>query len=157
MIGKKTETVETFWQACRKKHRIEATSYHAYTFADPSLALYHDTLLDLVAAGKKRATAHLLRDFEESAIVERKVGDYWVVLDTGNKPRYLVQISDVAILPFNRVEATFAAREGEGDSSLAYWQDVHRDYFQQQCARWGIAWSEDYPTVCEGFTLVEKA
>jgi uncharacterized protein YhfF len=157
MIGKKTEAVETFWQACREGRRIEASSYHASTFADPRLAPYHDTLLDLVGAGKKRGTAHLVRDFEENAVVPRKVGDYWVVLDVKNTPRYLIQVTDIAIKPFNEVDATFAAREGEGDSSLAYWQDVHRDYFQQQCAQWSIPWSEDYPTVCEGFRLIEKA
>jgi uncharacterized protein YhfF len=55
------------------------------------------------------------------------------------------------------VKESFASREGEGDSSLKYWQDVHRDYFKLQCADWGIEWREDFPTVCEGFELVETA
>jgi uncharacterized protein YhfF len=154
MIGHKSEAVELFWQACRERHGIEATAYHASTFADPHLAPYHDTLLDLVQQGKKRATAHLLEDFQRNGVARRAVGDYWVIVDTDNAPRYLVRVTDVEVKPFSQVEAAFAAREGEGDSSLQYWRDVHRDYFQLQCIEWGIEWREDYPTVCEGFEVL---
>jgi uncharacterized protein YhfF len=157
MIGKKTNAVEAFWQRCRQEHRLEAAEYHACTFADPRFAAYHDMLIELVAEGKKRATAHLLFDFERNRIARRAVGDFWVVLSTRNEPRYLVRVTDVAVIPFNAVSADFAAREGEGDSSLRYWADVHRDYFTQQCREWGVPWREDYPTVCEGFELVASA
>ena len=157
MIGKKSEAVERFWQDCRRNHGIEQDSYFAGTFGEPRFATYHDTLLDLVGAGKKRATAHLVMDFERNKIRRRKAGDYWVVLDSQNTPRYLLQISDVETRPFDEVTETFASREGEGDSSLRYWQNVHREYFQQQCAAWGIEWREDYLTVCEGFEVVAAA
>ena len=157
MIGEKTEAVETFWQNCRRDHAIEQDSYFAGTFGEPRFATYHDTLLDLVGAGKKRATAHLVMDFERNQIREREPGDYWVVLDSRNTPRYLLRISDVETKPFDQVAEAFAAREGEGDSSLQYWRSVHREYFQQQCAEWGIEWREDYLTVCEGFEVVATA
>ncbi|MEX1108163.1 MAG: ASCH domain-containing protein [Dongiaceae bacterium] len=158
MIGKKSKAVEEFWQRSRREHRITTNEYHACTFADPKYATYHDELLDLVGAGKKRATAHMALDFEKNKVARRKEGDYWVVVTTsGNEPRYLVRVTDVTVTPFDKVKLSFAAREGEGDETLKYWQDVHRDYFKLQCADLGIAWREDCPTVCEGFELVETA
>jgi uncharacterized protein YhfF len=82
------------------------------------------------------------------------LADYWVIVDTDNAPRYLVRVTDVEVKPFSQVDAAFAAREGEGDSSLRYWRDVHRDYFKLQCIEWGIKWRVDYPTVCEGFEVL---
>lgn len=157
MIGRKTETVEAFWQQCRKSIGIDASDYFVGTFAEPRFAPYHDALLDLVGEGKKRATAHLAMDFERNAIARRMPGDHWVVVDGDNRPRYLIVVSDVDERPFRDVTQTFAAREGEGDSSLRYWREVHSDYFEQQCADWGIPWRDDYAVVCEGFMLVATA
>jgi uncharacterized protein YhfF len=67
-----------------------------------------------VGEGKKRATAHLALDFEINKVRRREVGDYWVVVDTASRPRYLVRVTDIDVRPFNAVEASFAAREGEG-------------------------------------------
>lgn len=154
MIGTNTAEVAAFWNAERLRLGLPAAEYHICTFADPRYATYHDELLGLVAAGKKRATAHLALDFEINRVRRRAVGDYWVVVDTASKPHYLVRVTDIDVRPFNEVGASFAAREGEGDSSLDYWRTVHREYFQPQCADWGVPWSETLPTVCEGFELI---
>lgn len=157
MIGMRSADVIAFWEAERLRLGLTDVAYHVCTFADPRYATYHDELLDLVADGKKRATAHLALDFERNNVARRLVGDYWVVVDTASVPRFLIRVTDVDVRPFNRVEASFAAREGEGDSSLAYWANVHQDYFEQQCAAWGIPWSEELLTVCEGFDLIATA
>jgi uncharacterized protein YhfF len=154
MIGDKSAEVRSFWQEQRAALGINTNSYQASTFADTRFATYHDELLALVSQGKKRATAHLLLDFERNGIRLRDVGDYWVVVDSGSQPHFLIRITDVDVRPFNRVEQSFAEREGEGDSSLDYWAKVHREYFELQCAEWGIPWCEDYLTVCEGFELL---
>ena len=154
MIGTKTDAVETFWNEQCALYGIECETYFAATFADPRFATYHDELLELVARGLKRATAHLALDFERNAIARRDVGDYWVVLDTANEPRYLIRITDVDVRPFDRVGQSFAEREGEGDSSLRYWREVHREYFELQCLEWGVKWIPVLDTVCEGFELI---
>ena len=154
MIGEKNANVQAFWNDQRLALGIDTELYHASTFADVRFATYHDELLALVSEGKKRATAHLQLDFERNNVRRRDVGDYWVVVDSESQPRYLIRITDVDVRPFDQVEQSFAEREGEGDSSLAYWAKVHREYFEQQCAEWGIPWSEEYPTVCEGFELL---
>lgn len=157
MIGEKTAAVCAFWEGQRAALGIDTDVYHASTFADVRFAHYHDELLALVAEGKKRATAHLQLDFERNDIHRRDVGAYWVVVNSVSEPCYLVRITDVDVRPFNRVEQSFAEREGEGDSSLAYWAKVHREYFELQCEEWGIPWREDLPTVCEGFELLATA
>ena len=154
MIGEKTPEAESIWRQCRDQHQIEVEDYHLGTFADPRYAEYHDELLGLMLEGKKYATAHMARDFEKNNIPRRQVGDYWVVVDTQNNLVGLVKVTEVAVTPFNEVTAEFAAREGEGDSSLEYWQKVHKEYFLLQLADWGEDWSEDCPVVCETFSLV---
>ena len=143
-----------FWQSQRQEKCIKTTEFHAYTFADPRFATYHDELLDLVSDGLKRATAHLSLDFDKNDLPTRKVGDYWVVLSSQLQPRYLIRITDIDIRPFNLVEQSFAVREGEGDKSLAYWRNVHQEYFELQCKEWGITFDVDMLTVCEGFELI---
>lgn len=157
MIGEKTAEVRRFWEAQRKALGIDTDEYDASTFADVRFATYHDELLNLVTEGKKRATAHLDLDFERNNIRRRKAGDYWVIVNSVSEPRFLIRITDVDIRPFNKVELSFAEREGEGDSSLAYWAQVHQEYFELQCAEWGVAWHEDMLTVCEGFDLLASA
>lgn len=157
MIGEKTAEVRAFWEKQRAALKIGTEDYHASTFADVRFATYHDELLELVTAGKKRATAHLQLDFERNKIRRREVGDYWVIVDTVSRPRFLIRITDVDVRPFNEVKESFAAREGEGDSSLAYWAKVHREYFELQCAEWGLPWQENLDTVCEGFDLLATA
>jgi uncharacterized protein YhfF len=48
------------------------------------------------------------------------------------------------------VGAAFAYEEGEGDRSLRYWREAHRNYF----GRMG-RFSEDMMLMCERFRLVE--
>lgn len=156
MIGVKTTEVEDFWKHQRDALDIKTDQYFAGTFADPRFATYHDELIELVGRGLKRATAHLALDFERNDIARRDVGDYWVVLMTSNEPRYLIRITDVDVRPFDKVEQSFAEREGEGDSSLRYWRKVHQDYFESQCLEWGVPWHSGLDTVCEGFELLAK-
>ena len=154
MSNRKSEAVEAFWLRCKALHNIKADEYHSGPFSDPDMAPYQDLLLDLVAQRKKRATARLAMEFEEHGIAARAPGTYWVVLSAVGNPRHLLRITDVEVKPFDKVEQEFAEREGEGDNSLAYWLKVHRDYFVQQCAVWGVDWRDDILVCCEGFDLV---
>lgn len=156
MSKSKGEAVELFWRQCKAQYGIEADDYHAGPFSDPRMAPYQDLLLDLVAQGKKRATARLAMEFEKYGVARRAPGAYWVVLSAPDEPRYLLRVTDVAVKPFNEVEQSFAEREGEGDNSLAYWRKVHKEYFVQQCLEWDVAWQDNIPICCEGFELVAE-
>jgi len=147
--------IATFWQTCCEAHGIAPdTPYYAGPFSDPALAPYQEMLLDLVRVGKKRATARLEQEFARDGIARRSPDDLWVVLDTAGAPACLVRITDIHIWAFEDVPLDFAQREGEGDNSLEYWSRVHKEYFVQQCERWGLTWSDRLAVVCEGFDVV---
>jgi len=50
--------------------------------------------------------------------------------------------------------AEYAAVEGEGDGSLAFWRDGHWRFFTRECRRIGREPSADMPVVCARFELL---
>jgi uncharacterized protein YhfF len=61
------------------------------------------------------------------------------------------------VLPLDAVDAAFAADEGEGDGSLAFWRRVHDAYFARECRRIGREPALDMPVVCERFAVLFAA
>ena len=72
------------------------------------------------------------------------------MLDGSGHPRCVIESTEVSYRRFGEVDAAFAHDEGEGDRSLAYWREAHRQYF----GRLG-KFSEDMMLMCERFRLVE--
>ena len=115
----------------------------SFAFGDgPELA---DALLDLVIKGIKTATCSTEDEPNTSTPGER-----WIVLDGSGEPRCVIETTEVTYRRYTEVDAAFAYEEGEGDRSLAYWQQAHRNYF----GRLG-RFSEDMMLMCERFRLVE--
>ena len=115
----------------------------SFAFGDsPVLA---DELLDLVLKGVKTATCSTEDEPNTSTPGER-----WIVLDGRGEPRCVIESTEVTYRRYSEVDANFAYDEGEGDRSLAYWREAHRQYF----GRAG-KFSEDMMLMCERFRLVE--
>jgi uncharacterized protein YhfF len=108
----------------------------------PALA---DELLGLVLSGRKRATCWSAAE----GVKGTAVGGCWVAEDGQGRPRAVLETVALDLLNFNQVDASFAALEGEGDRTLAYWREAHRDYFSRNGG-----FSEDMPLWCERFELV---
>ena len=118
-------------------------SLRRFAFGDgPKLA---DELLELVLAGVKTATCST----EDEPNISTP-GESWIVLDGRGNPRCVIESTEVSYRRFGDVDAAFAHDEGEGDRSLAYWRQAHRQYF----GRLG-KFSEDMMLMCERFRLVE--
>jgi uncharacterized protein YhfF len=118
-------------------------SLRSFAFGDgPDLA---DELLELVLKGVKTATCSTEDEPNTSTPGER-----WIVLDGRGEPRCVIETTEVSYRRFGEVDAAFASDEGEGDRSLAYWRQAHRNYF----GRLG-RFSEDMMLMCERFRLVE--
>lgn len=160
MIQHRSESIRKFWEKSKAEAKIESDSYHACTLSDPEALDPDVESLDLsgqprlIGARQKRGTAHLLMDFEKSNVPRREVGDYWIILNDDLSPMYLVRLTEVTVTPFNRVPETWAAVEGEGDSSLEWWRDAHWEYYTRQCRKWGVPWRDDYPIVCETWEVI---
>jgi uncharacterized protein YhfF len=115
----------------------------SFAFGDsPALA---DELLGLVLSGVKTATCSTEDEPNTSSPGER-----WIVRDGSGTPRCVIETLEVTYRRFGEVDASFAHDEGEGDRSLAYWRQAHRNYF----GRLG-KFSEDMMLMCERFRLVE--
>lgn len=115
----------------------------SFAFGDsPELA---DELLDLVLKGLKTATCNTEDEPNLSS-----PGEQWVVRDGRGTPRCVIETLDMTARRYTEVDAAFAYDEGEGDRSLAYWREAHRQYFTRSGQ-----FSEDMILVCERFRLVE--
>ena len=113
-------------------------------------------LLELVIEGKKRATGASLWSVEDEGKRPPIPGDLSIVTNWAGEPMCIIETTDVDIVAFRDVTDDFAAAEGEGDGSLEYWRECHRDYFTRECDKSGREFSEDMLVVCERFRVVDK-
>ena len=113
-----------------------------------------EALTGLVLEGKKTATCSPLVLFELKGESLPQPGEYSILLDSKSEAHCITRTTKVYTVPFSKVTAEQAAREGEGDLSLDYWRKVHRDFFSQLLKRFGLAFDEDLEVVFEEFTKV---
>lgn len=143
-----------FWQAaCRAVPGLSPSAdYQVWHFGD-SERLARD-LADLVLRGQKQATAGLLWDAEHDPGMMPVQDGYSLVTDYAGTPLLVLRTTKVEIRPYGKVDADFAAAEGEGDGSLAYWREAHWSYFSRRCAALGRVPSDDMLVILERFGLV---
>ncbi|MFY8275541.1 ASCH domain-containing protein [Pseudoalteromonas sp. SSDWG2] len=108
----------------------------------------------LVLQGKKRATSTSLWWFKANQEPLPQEGDLAVVTTFAGEAVCIVKTVAVEIVPYNQISAEYAALEGEGDQSLAYWHQVHWPYYHRELAATDYTPSEDMPIVCEQFEVV---
>ncbi|MBQ6567443.1 MAG: ASCH domain-containing protein [Treponema sp.] len=137
-------TAEEMW----KKSGLEG-SYYAWSFGVEA-----DELAKLVICGKKTATASAYRLYEIDGEPLPQVGDYSVILDSRDEAVCIIRDTKTSVVRFCDVSAEHAAKEGEGDLSLEFWRQVHRDFFEPQFKDEGLEFSEDMEVYCEEFELV---
>jgi uncharacterized protein YhfF len=111
-------------------------------------------LAELVVAGTKRATASSLQGIMMDGDPLPVVGVYSVILDGAAEARCIIRTTALTVTPLRDVPAEFAAREGEGDGSLAYWMEGHRRYFSAEHQKLGIPFDDAIPVICEDFAVV---
>ena len=149
-------SIQPFWRAYTSAigHDPSDRFYEAFHFDDNAPTA--DALAALVLSGTKRATAGLVWAYESEGNPIPKTGNLSVVTLFSGKPVCVIETRDIQIVPFSEVEADFAAIEGEGDGSLAYWQRAHTEFFGRECRRIGREFSLSAPVVCEQFTVVYR-
>jgi uncharacterized protein YhfF len=150
------ETVENYWErflASLPSNSLYRTkTYVAEGWGDsPAMA---DELGALIAEGTKTATCSALWEWEAEGNPIPQPGLITVVLDGRGEPLCIVETVDVSVRKYNEVDADFAREEGEGDLSLDYWREAHRNFFSRVLPRIVKEFSEEMPLVCERFRLV---
>jgi uncharacterized protein YhfF len=146
--------VKSFWRKflARTGRPAETPLYDAFHFTDSEAVA--DELAELVLRGVKAATASLLWEYEAEEGRIPAAGDLSVVTSWSGEPLCVIETTDVQTCPFEEVDEAFAAAEGEGDGTLAYWRQAHWSCFMRTCARLARQPSLRMPVVCERFEVV---
>lgn len=152
-----TDTVANLWNdflSSESPYAGDATGSEYTSWHFGHGAEMADELLRLVLGGGKRATAGALWTYEHEGDTVPRPGDFSIVTDGAGIARCILRTTQVDVLPFDEVGAEFAAAEGEGDLSLAYWREGHWRYFSAELAGFGRTAQSDMPVVCERFEVV---
>lgn len=113
-----------------------------------------EQLLDLIRSGRKRAGTGLLWAYEADGESIPAAGDIEIVVDHHNEPALVTRITSVQVIAYGEVTAEYAAIEGEGDGSLAYWREAHWAFFSRECQRLGRKPDESMLVVCGVFEVL---
>jgi uncharacterized protein YhfF len=129
-------------------------TYIAEGFGDhPQLA---DELGQLVLSGIKTGTCAAVWDYEFEGQPFQQPGDVWIVLDGKGAPMCITETTEVTFRRYNEVDEEFARSEGEGDLSLQYWREAHKNFGTRILPKLGKEFTEDMPLVCERFKVIYK-
>ncbi|BAW16579.1 ASCH domain protein [Streptococcus intermedius] len=142
-------TPKAMWQAYKKINPEIGDEIDAWAFG-----VFADQLADLVLRGEKTATASIYDLYQINDEPIPQAGSFDVILDSQDRAVCIVEITKVSVLPFNQVSADHAFKEGEGDKSLAYWQQVHQAFFTECLAEAGLEFSQETGVVLEEFRKV---
>ena len=152
------ETIEAYWQrflsSLPNDSLYHASTYIAEGWGDSSQMA--DELGALIVQGTKTATCSALWEWEAEGNPIPKTGYLTIALDGRGEPLCIVETIEISIHKYNEVDADFARDEGEGDLSLNYWREAHRNYFSRVLKKIGKEFSEEMPLVCERFRVIFK-
>jgi uncharacterized protein YhfF len=152
------ETVKQYWEqflsAQPPDSPYQTKTYIAEGWGDgPELA---DELGALIVQGTKTATCSALWEWEARGEPIPEPGLITIVLDGRGKPLCIVETVEVSIRKYNEMDDDFARDEGEGDLSLNYWREAHRNYFTRVLRKIDKEFSENMPLVCERFRVIYR-
>jgi uncharacterized protein YhfF len=152
------ESVQAYWESFLNSlspdSPYRSRTYVAEGWGDsPQMA---DELGALIAQEIKTGTCSALWEWEAEGNPIPQAGLITVVIDGRGEPLCIVETVDVSVRKYNEVDADFARSEGEGDLSLNYWREAHRNFFSRTLPKIGKEFSEDMPLVCERFRLIYK-
>lgn len=150
------EIIQNYWQSFLSTLPADSPyqnrSYISEGWGDePEMA---DELGTLIAAGTKTATCSALWEWEAEGGTLPEPGFITIVIDGSGRPLCIVETVEVTVRKYNEVDAEFAREEGEGDLSLRYWREAHRNFFSRLLPKIDKEFSEEMPLVCERFRLI---
>ena len=142
-------TPQEMWNAYKKINPLIGDEIDAWAFGVEA-----DLLADLVLRGEKTATASAydLYAVEDEPLPQE--GTFDVILDSQNQAVCIVEITKVSVQPFYQVSADHAYKEGEGDKSLAFWRQVHEDFFTECLEEASLTFTSESKAVLEEFRKV---
>lgn len=127
--------------------KVKYPGASAWSFGDTSEMA--DALAERVVKGMKTATCGSLSSFQRED-ESSAIGSYCIILDGRDQPVCVIRIISIRIVRFCEVDEAHAQKEGEGDLSLRYWRESHKEFFQREGT-----YDETMELVAEEFELIE--
>ncbi len=146
-----TNKIKLFWKDFIKRYpefknkTIPKAAYFCNNEKDAN------QLAELVLQGKKKATCGALISYQKEKEAIVKIGDLWIVTDFLGNPKCVTKTINVFHIKFGDVTQEIAAKEGEGDLSLSYWQNVHWKFFTEDLKKYNLKPSLDMVLVFDEF------
>lgn len=141
-----------YWEDFMRRSRTQKTNFETWSFTNRPNST--DMLFEMVVRGQKTAASSWF-DFYDADQVVPKVGDYRMLLKRNGDPACIVQLKVVEVVPFKWVSQEHAYLEGEGNRSLKYWRQLHKQLFRKQAKIRGKSFSLESPVVCEVFEVID--
>ena len=142
-------TPQEMWNAYKKINPLIGDEIDAWAFGVEA-----DLLANLVLKGEKTATASAYDLYAVDNESLPQEGTFDIILDSQDRAVCIVKITKVSVESFNQVSAEHAFKEGEGDKSLAYWRQVHEDFFTDCLGEAGLTFTPNSKVVLEEFRKV---
>ena len=141
--------IQKYWDSFKKTEGLAADLdyYEAFSFGIGEKDA--DELLELVLAGKKRATTSPYLKNEKYC----KPGDYSIVLDSKGEPRCIIRTVSTRIMAFREMTFDVCRLEGQ-DECLDTWIEKHVAFLRESGKELGYEFSYDMPIIFEEFTVV---
>jgi uncharacterized protein YhfF len=152
------EIVKQYWEQFIATLSPDS-SYHTKTYVAESWGdgpVLADELGALIVQGIKTATCSALWEWQAEGNPIPQAGLITIALNGRGEPLCIVETIEVSVRNYKEVDAIFAHEEGEGDLSLNYWREAHKNYFSRVLAKIGKDFSEEMPLVCERFRVIYK-
>jgi uncharacterized protein YhfF len=120
-----------------------------------------EKLVAAILAGEKTATTGLLAEYEQEGEPLPEVGVRTVVVDSWDRPRAVIETTEVRVLRAADVDLQFAIDEGEAFTSVAEWRAAHERFWHSPeiLAELGdpeFRVTDETMVVAERFELVER-
>ncbi len=147
-------TTSEFWKQYLKdtnQKEDEAVYSGELVFEDDGMT--GQTQLSMVLSGAKTAMFTPLDTIEINMEKMPSVGEVYVVLDSNDEPRCVIELTDVRIIPLNEISWELAQKDGE-DENMDDWKAKMEEFLEEEADLCGFEPLPDSKIVCEIFKLV---
>ena len=147
-------TEREMWNLYIQNNHVKNKTYDAWSFGEEPLLA--NKLAKLVLTGIKTATASAYELYEIENTQLPSVNDLNIILDSCNRAICIIKTTKVYSCQFLKVSEKHAFKEGEGDRSISYWREIHKNFFSTELKTHNIDFEEKTLIVCEEFKVVFK-
>lgn len=148
---------DKYWKLFQAEHPefLDTNIPPSYFFCDNQKDT--DECAELVVRRIKQATSPSVWWFTKNKEEFPKAGDLAIITNWEGEPKAIIRITKVALVKLKDITPEYANREGEGNRSLAYWKQVHLEYYSREMKQYDESPHEEMEIVCEYFETLYPA